>query len=542
MKAIRTLIRVIERTETDPGLWFVSFSSLVLVRLLVESWLFRFNGLSPAFLFFEWAHNFLFFLLSFLLFLPLFRFFARVSLSEASNILLFGFLIVLSPPIIDFLISHGKGLWSFYIFDGFPGLISRYFTFFGDRPDMGITYGVRVEVAFVSLFFGLYVFLKTKKRARAFLATVSAYTLLFMLGTFPSWAAMLIEGVAGGEWLLRGSDVAGVFLSPLSFFSNGFADPRSILNIKMSLVYASILPFVVGGGLWLYFRTIFLALFRNARFPQAVYHAGLLLVGMGLSILFAGAKISFQFFDMLAVFLLLASVMSAWLASVVVNDCFDMAIDAETNAFRPIPSGSVSPSLYRFIGVGFFVASLLFSALVSPRAALFLLLYQALATMYSMPPFRLKRFPLVASFVSAVASALILLLGFSVMVPGGSLASLPVSFVFFFLFAYTVSIPLKDFKDVAGDAKDGVWTLPVLLGVEWAKSLIGGGILLSFLASTFVFRAPQLFFPAILCGGASFWAVVSMKEKTGSITYRSVLWWIVCFVALYGLWTVWILF
>ena len=542
MKSIRALIRVIERTETSLGLWLVSFGSLILMRLLVESWLFRFSGLSPAFLFFEWAHNVLFFLLSFLLFLPLFRLFARVSLSEASNVLLFGFLIILSPPIIDFLISHGKGLWSFYIFDGFPGLVSRYFTFFGDRPDMGITYGVRVEVALVSLFFGMYVFLKAKKRDRAFFAMVAAYTLLFVLGTFPSWAAMFIEGIAHGHWLLRGSDVAGVFLSPLSFFSQGFADPRSLLNIKMSLVYASLLPFVVGGSLWLYSRTIFLALLRNARFPQVVYHVGLLLVGMGLAVLFSGASVSFELFDVLAVFLLVVAVVSAWLASVVVNDCFDVAIDTKTNAFRPLPSNTLSPSLYRSIGVGFFVTSLLFSALVFPRAALFLLLYQALATVYSMPPFRLKRFPLVASFVSAVASVLILLLGFSVMAPGGSLTSLPVSFVFFFLFVYTVSIPLKDFKDIAGDAQDGVWTIPVLFGAERAKLLIGSGVCLSFLLSVFVFHTPKLFLPALLCGGASFWMVISMQQKTGSLTYRSIFWWILSCIALYGLWAVWILF
>lgn len=511
-----------------------AFSCLILSRLLVESWLFGFETRSAIFLLYEFAHNFSFFLLSFVLFLPIFQYFARVSLSVASNMLLFGFLVILSPPIVDFIVSDGKGFWSFYIFDGLSGLFSRYLTFFGDRPDMGITYGVRVEVTLVTVFFGLYVFLKTKRFFRALLGALSAYSLLFVLGTFPSWMAIPILGISDGAWILRASDVAGVFLSPLAFFSRDLVDPRSILNAKMSLIYAGILPFVV--GIWLFARhkAIFLALFRNARLPQVSYHGGLLFVGMGLAVLFSGAKLSLEFFDVLAAFLLLGAVVSAWLASVVPNDCFDTIIDAETNASRPLPSGAIPISLYRTIGVGFFATSIFFSALVSPKAAIFLLLYQAIAWAYSAPPFRLKRFPVIASFVSAVASVLILMLGYIVFSPDGTAKMLPVSIVFLFLFVYTVSIPLKDFKDIEGDRKDGVWTLPVLLGAEWAKIVIGSGIFLSFLASVFVFRAPALFFPALLFGGASFWTVISMKQKTGRITYRSVFWWILGFVSSYG--------
>ncbi len=541
MNIFQKILSALETSKTTFGLWMVAFVCLILARLLVENWLFGFKVHSAIFLWYELMHNLSFFLLSFLLFLPIFQYFARVSLSVASNMLLFGFLVILLPPVIDFVVSGGKGLWSFYIFDGLSGLLFRYFTFFGDRPDMGITYGVRVEVALVTVLFGLYVFVKTKRYARALLAALSAYSLLFFLGTFPSWAAMLIEGVSEGQWILRASDVAGVFLSPFSFFSRDLVDPRSLLNAKMSLVYAAILPFVLGSWLFVREKAIFLALFRNARLPQAVYHAGLLFVGMGLAALFAEAKLSFGFFDFLAVFLLLGAVVSAWLASVVANDCFDTAIDAETNASRPLPSGAIPISLYRAIGAGFFAVSILFSALVSARAALFLLLYQAVAWAYSAPPFRLKRFPIIASFASAVASVLVLFLGFSTLAPEGTLGALPVSFVFLFLFAYTVSIPLKDFKDIAGDVKDGVWTLPVLLGVEKAKLAIGSGIFLSYLASVFIFRAPALFIPALLFGGASFWTVISMKQKTGRVTYRSVFWWILGIVTLYGFWAVGIL-
>jgi 4-hydroxybenzoate polyprenyltransferase len=542
MNTLRRILFALETSKTSLGLWMVAFLCLIFSRLLVEWWLFGFEQRSALFLWYEFTHNFLFFSLSFLLFLPIFQYFARVSLSVASNMLLFGFLVILSPPIIDFLVSNGKGLWSFYIFDGISGLVFRYFTFFGDRPDMGITYGVRVEVALVTVFFGTCVFLKTRKYLRALCAGLSAYSLLFFLGTFPSWAAMVILGVPDGQWLLRAPDVAGVFLSPLSFFSRDLVDPRSILNVKMSLVYAALLPLVTGAWLFWYHRSVFLALFRNARLPQAIYHAGLLFVGMGLAVIFAHPKLSLGLFDLLAIILLVVAVVSAWLASVVPNDIFDQSIDEKTNPTRPLPSGAIPRPIFVAIGGGFFVISLLFSALVSMKGALLLLLYQAVAWGYSSPPFRLKRFPIVASSVSAVASVLILFLGFTTLSPDGTLATLPTSLVFLFLFAYMVSIPLKDFKDIEGDAKDSVWTVPVVLGVECAKLAIGAGIFLSYLASVFVFRAPTLFVPALLCGGASFWLVSLMREKTGRVTYRSVFWWILGFAAIYGFWVVGILF
>ena len=125
MNSFQKILSAIETSKMSVGLWMAAFSCLILSRLLVESWLFGFENRSAEFLFSEWTHNVLFFLLSFLLFLPMVQWCARVSLAAASNVLLFGFTVILTPPIIDFLVSNGKGLWSFYIFDGFSGLLSR---------------------------------------------------------------------------------------------------------------------------------------------------------------------------------------------------------------------------------------------------------------------------------------------------------------------------------------------------------------------------------------------------------------------------------
>ncbi len=515
-------------------MWLSAFVALIFTRLLVESWLFGFESHALSFLVFEWMHTFSFFLLSFLLFLPLIQFFARVSMQVASTVLLFGFLIILTPPIIDFVISDGKGLWSFYIFDGLSGLLSRYFTFFGDRPDMGITYGVRVEVAVVTIAFGLFVFAKTKDFFRALFAMLSSYTLLFFLGTFPSWVTLIVHLFMGLTLDFRSTDVATIFLSPTPIFSREMVDFRSALNMKMSLIYVSLLPILVGVKLFICDRTLFLALFRNARLPQIAYHVGLLCVGMGLGAFLRKVNGGINAFDVLAVWCLLIAVVCAWLASVVSNDCFDECIDQETNGDRPLPTKTISRSLYIAIGVSFFLASILASALVSVKATLLLVAYQMLAWMYSVPPFRLKRFPILATFVSAIASVLILCAGFVLFSPSGTMQELPFSLLALFVISYTVSLPLKDFKDTRGDRGDGVYTLPVLLGESLAKLFVGSGIFLSYVASVFVLHESMLFLSAVICGGWSFWVVWNMRETPSRITPRTIFWWVFAGVFLYG--------
>lgn len=155
MHLLHRIIRAIEREPFSLPFFCVAFLSLIFCRIGVESFLDFFAPQPLDFLFFEFTHTFLFFLrlLSFLI--PVVRFAGAPSMASTVNILLFGFLIILTPPIIDTIVFHGSTFWSFYKFDSLSGLAWRFLTFFGDRPDVGITYGVRAEVAFVTIGLGV---------------------------------------------------------------------------------------------------------------------------------------------------------------------------------------------------------------------------------------------------------------------------------------------------------------------------------------------------------------------------------------------------
>ncbi len=534
-------ISFIEKNELSYGSFLCAFISLIFLRLLVENTVGGFPTRPFLYFFFEFSHTLLFFLFSFLLFLPLLSSFARSTLKATTNILLFGFLIILTPPLIDWYISGGTGYWSFYEFDGIRGLIGRYFSFFGSTPEIGVTYGVRIEVTLSILLFALYIFLKTKDFFRVLIGSIASYTVFFILGTFPSYITIAFLGFSKGFLAVTEADVAGLFLSPNNIFFRSLIDPVSALNFKASLVYGLLLILTIGLFLFFSQRKMFLALFHNVRFPQVIYHEGLALLGVISAFFFVHLPFDPSFFDILAILMLIAAVISAWITSVIMNDLSDQNIDAMTNPTRPLPTNTIDLNTYSTIGISFFIASLILAGIISFKILLIILCYQAIAWVYSAPPFRLKRFPLIATLSAACASLLILLSGFFLVAPEG-LHTFPKPLLFFLLIAYTLVLPIKDFKDIQGDRADGVFTLPVLLGESMAKLFIGGATFLLFIGSVFVLRTPKLMLPAFLFGTLTFWLLQKSTIDHPLFSYRHLAAWLIGIITCYGFISLLILF
>lgn len=500
----------IDRVENAPltlPSFLMAFLALIIARLSVEGALEWFEESTFFFFFFEFSHTFLFFLCSFLIILPIVRYAGGGSIKQAANVLLFGFLITLTPPIIDRLIFGPGGYWSFYEFDGLLGLVERFFTLFGDTPDIGITYGVRIEVVLVTIALGIYAYLKSGRLKKALLSALFVYTALFVLGTFPAWVTLVVLSPEKGLLAITGNDVAGLFLAPEQVLGRDLTDFRSVLNFKMSLVFALVLTLLGALLLKQTYPKHLVALAKNARVPQLIYHAGLLSLGVLLSVLFSDGHLEFEFFHGLGLTLLVLATWSAWLASVVVNDLYDTRIDALTNPKRPLIEETITPDTYKAYGVIFFLVSLFFSGIVSFSALLIFLSYQALAWLYSAPPFRLKQYPGIATLLAAFAGILVLIMGFVATALTHDIHALPLSLLGYLFVAYCLALPIKDFKDIEGDRRDGVYTIPVLLGADLGKHVIGGATFLLFAFSPLVLNMRPLFFPALLFGALAFFSL-----------------------------------
>lgn len=532
------LLAVIERVEGVPlslAAFALSFLAIVGGRLTLESFLANFPFQFSDYYFYFFTHHLLTFLLIFLVSLPIFRWAGRTSLPSAATVLLSGFFIIWTPPIIDEVISRGEGLWSFYAFDSLAGLWARFLTFFGDQPDMGITYGIRVEIALALMAVAAYAWIKTGAWWRGVVAAVLLYSVLFVVAASPSFVAMGVKSAEKSVWAVNANDIAGVMLTPVPLFGLTPPNVLSSLAVKMSVVFAVIDLLLIAVMAFVFTRPVFLALWKNTRFPQMCYHGGLLLLG-GLFVFLYGSPVFVpDLFHALGLVLLILAVVCAWLASVVADDLHDEAIDRLSNPSRPLPSGAIPRPLYQTLGLLFFLASIILGMIVSTQIGLLLLAYQGLAWLSSATPLRLKRFPFIATSLAGIASLLIFFAGYIAFNEPKDIVGLPWQIPLFLLVTYTLLFPLKDFKNIESDRSGGVATLPVLIGETWAKRFLGAGLFLLFVGSVFLLRLEHLFPLALVFGSLAYWIVHLAKPKHGSFSYDTLFGWVLFLIVAYGL-------
>jgi 4-hydroxybenzoate polyprenyltransferase len=508
--------------------WLTAFSAIMALRVIGENLLNGFADKSLAFFIGSTLAAWLFFAFSYLLVLIFLVFWLKIDTKRVANVLLWGFSLAIFPPIIDKVWCGQNFCWSFYAFDSLKGLLIRFFSFFGNNAAIGITYGVRVEVALAILFMIIYAYIKQKNAIKAILTGLLTYVILFVLGSFPSWLAYLYFLPKKSLFSVESFDIAGLFLTPASYFSIAETDFVNSLNVKMNFIYAFLLVPALILFFCFFYREKFWPVMKNIRWIQIMIHAGLILTGAGLGAFYFPGNRIFNVFSFFAISNLILATIFAWIASVLLNDRVDLEIDKMTNTQRPLATGALSGEDYRQLFWVCFVFSLILAITVGVKFFLVILAYQAIGWIYSCWPFRLKRFPVVASFFSALALALLFMSGFMLLADGQNITRFPHQVFWLLILAFTISLPIKDLKDIDGDRAEEIWTIPVLLGETWARFAIGLGIFISYALSVVWLNAKILFFPAMILGALSFWIL-----QTKKISPRRVHIWVFGFLFLY---------
>ncbi len=158
-----------------------------------------------------------------------------------------------------------------------------------------------------------------------------------------------------------------------------------------------------------------------------------------------------------------------------VNDWFDRHVDAINEPGRPIPSGRVPGRWGLYVALLWTALSLLVAATLGPWVFAAAVVGLALAWAYSAPPFRLKQNGwLGAAAVGLCYEGLPWFTAAAVV-----LADLPGTPILLLVLLYSLGahgiMTLNDFKAVEGDAKMGIVSLPVQLGVRpaaWVACIV----------------------------------------------------------------------
>ncbi len=175
-------------------------------------------------------------------------------------------------------------------------------------------------------------------------------------------------------------------------------------------------------------------------------------------------------------YLNLLQLLGVWLAClfgniyiVGLNQLFDVEIDKINKPYLPIAAGNFTLKQGKLIVIISGIFALILSALLGFWLFATVSLSLIIGTAYSLPPIRLKRFPLMAALsiftVRGVIVNLGLFLHFSQKLTGQEFLNLAVWILTLFIVIFTVAIAIfKDVPDIEGDRQYQIKTFTILLG------------------------------------------------------------------------------
>lgn len=448
----KTTINSIERSKT-PFIYFIfSFIFMITLRNFLEI----FSDIhcpitAPNIFHYDISYTALAILLILLLYSAI-----RTSVVEISKIVLTSFVILNIVPVIDLLLSGGNGFDIAYLSpENFREFLIRFVTFFGSFENKGITPGIKIEVFFVLSGIFLYLLIKTSRVLKSLFYTLISYTLIFFYLSFPFIIKIVMN------------------LLDLEFLYS---------NIQFINFYLFIIFFSTIRLFYLYDRKVFITIIRDIRPFRLIHFLLMFVAGLVLGSFYFHVTIRSE--DPFSLFFTGVGITLAWMFSVMTNNIADLNIDKISNHSRPLITGSISLKLYKRLSYSILVVCLLYSWIVHFRVFFFISLFIGNYFLYSMPPFRLKRILIFSKLIISLNSLILMMLGFISIT--GTLEYFPDTMILYLLIPFTLAINFIDIKDYAGDKKEGIKTLPVLLGIKKAKLLIGFFFVLSYFSVYFI--------------------------------------------------------
>jgi 4-hydroxybenzoate polyprenyltransferase len=488
--------------------YFATFASIIVLRNFLEGFSHNyrtnlfFTKLQPGFAAGEFFHFVLFYIfIAFSLILTL-SCLTREKASHVIKVLVPSFILILSVPCVDLLISMGKGHHISYLLpESKHSLFYYYLTFFGSATN--ISFGMRIEI-FLALL-GTFIYLQVKQK--------NIFVTLFGLGAIYT-------------------EIFFVIITPciVKYFSALFhidipLTPHTAIN------YFLLFLFPLGASIsFLANKKVFIAIIKDLRWLRLLHFELMLLLGVALAIKHFDIHFMFNF-----IFLSI-SILFFWLFSVITNNIADQNIDRISNPKRPLITGIIAPKQYTNIAYTVLCCSLLYALAVNTKSFFIICCSLFAYYIYSMPPLRFKRVPLFSKGTISVISLIIVLLGYINV--RGNLEEFPNFFIWFFLLGFTLAANFIDIKDYAGDMANKITTLPVLFGNVLSKIFIGITFILTSIALYFYLRNLYLLPLSLISGILGFYFINQKKYQEWKIfcVYLSTITTLIFYILVNNLW------
>ncbi len=168
-----------------------------------------------------------------------------------------------------------------------------------------------------------------------------------------------------------------------------------------------------------------------------------------------------------------------WAGTALFNDFYDVEIDRISNPNRPLIKGIISSKEVIFWAFCAYLLAILLVELAGDRFCKFIVMFFVfLGFSYSANPIRLRRSGVIGSFIIGAAGALAFI--------GGSASQYAVSKEGILIAVVmgvliSASTVAKDFKDMKGDQRAEIRTLPVILGYDLALKVMMVSVAVSYI-------------------------------------------------------------
>jgi 4-hydroxybenzoate polyprenyltransferase len=200
------------------------------------------------------------------------------------------------------------------------------------------------------------------------------------------------------------------------------------------------------------------------------------------------------------------------------NDVADVSIDGISNSNRPITSKALTQEEMHSSGYIWLMVALFGSWCAGYYTFFFCLVYTASYYIYSVPPLRLKRLPMISSFLIGIACLSSVLAGFFLVSADKTFHNFPPLLAIGIILMFTLGVNIRDMKDVEGDRAEGILTLPVIL-VKNGKRVVGGMLALSFMLAPIFLSFYTLYIVAIPTAYIGYKLVTKNKYNDRHIFY-----------------------
>lgn len=502
---VSKIIERLENQEITIGMWAAGFVGTVFIRFFLEALSSpTYSGIIQSDSY-TLIHYGLFYLAILLCLSSVVGHFGK-NYVAAIKLALFGLPVIWLAPIIDLILSAGQGYMMGYLFETYSRLAYNFFTFFGPHPTYGITIGIRIEVAIILFAIGSYVWMKRKSVLQSVLAALCSYIVFFLFFAAPGIVCTVfggpvetytdVEGLRCVADIIAESNIVHNTLREGALSVPAFRFFELTFNKLMSQILLIAAAALGAWHLWNIDREKFTAIAKNSRLERIFFYLFLLFFGMGFAHFSGYSTFSFTLGNISGFICLVLAWIGMWMYAVHTNDVADVDIDKISNSQRPLVQNTMTSdgmlqTAHVWLGVS------LASSWVAGFYPFFMnLVCLSAYYIYSSFPQRLKRVPILSSFLISIACLATVLAGFFFISEDKQLRIFPIAIAAGIMLIFTLGTNMRDMKDVEGDSAEGIKTLPVLFGRQGAR-VVGILLALSFLLVPLVFSSYILYIAAL---------------------------------------------